>query len=434
VLLVVTVMICLAGAAAFRARGTNRYLGSQVALNRPIVGIASTPTGNGYWLAAADGGVFTFGDAKYFGSMGKRPLSAPIVGIAATRSGKGYRLVGADGGIFTFGDAKFFGSTGARRLAASIVGVAATPSGRGYWLAAADGGIFTFGDAKFLGSVGNRRIAAPIVGIAATRSGRGYWLAARNGAVHNFGDAKFSGSARDSALSVPIVGISRQNSGNGYWLAATDGITRSYGGAHSYATDFPGASGGDVVTIAASPKGGYWVASDRGTVGVSSKQVAAKPSLSSTGLIAFQIVARMNIERAARHMAPLSWDRLLAARAKIWANTLLSQKKFEHQDLGIIAAAANGRFSQVGENLFSGTGSAADAGTAHLTLMNSDGHRANMLLPQGQLVGIAAVCFRGKLMVVEDFAIKAGSPLPPSGQSIPPANPIVTKNEGGAHC
>jgi hypothetical protein len=30
--------------------------------------MASTPDGGGYWLVAADGGVFSFGDAGFFGS------------------------------------------------------------------------------------------------------------------------------------------------------------------------------------------------------------------------------------------------------------------------------------------------------------------------------------------------------------------------------
>ncbi len=38
----------------------------------------------GYWLVGADGGLFAFGDAGYYGSMGGRPLSAPIVGLAPT--------------------------------------------------------------------------------------------------------------------------------------------------------------------------------------------------------------------------------------------------------------------------------------------------------------------------------------------------------------
>ena len=37
-------------------------------LNKPIVGITSTPDGKGYWLVASDGGVFSYGDATYLGS------------------------------------------------------------------------------------------------------------------------------------------------------------------------------------------------------------------------------------------------------------------------------------------------------------------------------------------------------------------------------
>src|SRR6266851_2177074 len=52
-----------------------------------IVGVAPTADGNGYWLAGADGGVFSYGDAKFFGSMAGRPLNKPIVGIVATADG-----------------------------------------------------------------------------------------------------------------------------------------------------------------------------------------------------------------------------------------------------------------------------------------------------------------------------------------------------------
>jgi len=37
-------------------------------LNAPVVSIALTPDGKGYWLVAADGGVFAFGDAPFEGS------------------------------------------------------------------------------------------------------------------------------------------------------------------------------------------------------------------------------------------------------------------------------------------------------------------------------------------------------------------------------
>jgi hypothetical protein len=39
------------------------------ALNKPVVGIAATPDGKGYWEVASDGGIFAFGDARYYGSV-----------------------------------------------------------------------------------------------------------------------------------------------------------------------------------------------------------------------------------------------------------------------------------------------------------------------------------------------------------------------------
>jgi hypothetical protein len=72
--------------------------------------------------------------------------------MAPTEDGRGYWLVAADGGIFAFGDAGFFGSAGNLRLVEPIVGMATGPGGRGYWLVAADGGIFDYGDAPFFGS------------------------------------------------------------------------------------------------------------------------------------------------------------------------------------------------------------------------------------------------------------------------------------------
>jgi hypothetical protein len=64
--------------------------------------------GGGIYTARPDGTVDAFG-APFFGSMSGHPLNGPIVGICATASGQGYWLVGADGGIFAFGDAGFFG-------------------------------------------------------------------------------------------------------------------------------------------------------------------------------------------------------------------------------------------------------------------------------------------------------------------------------------
>ena len=163
-------------------------------------------TGQGYRLVASDGGVFSFGDAPFLGSMGGSPLNQPVVGMAATASGQGYWLVARDGGVFAFGDAPFAGSMGGKPLNQPVVGMAATPSGLGYWLVARDGGVFSFGDARFWGSAGDTRLTQPVVAIASTPSGGGYWLYLADGSVLAYGDAKSEGDAKSLKLVRPMTG------------------------------------------------------------------------------------------------------------------------------------------------------------------------------------------------------------------------------------
>ena len=214
------------------AFGTASYHGSTSGrhLNSPIVGMASTANGKGYWLVANDGGIFGF-NAPFYGSLGNRHLNSPIVGVAATPSGKGYWLVAGDGGVFCFGDARFFGSTGGKRLNAPIRQIIPGPKGKGYWLMAIDGGVFTFGSAKFHGSTGSKRLNAPIIGMTATPNGKGYLLVASDGGVFTFGNAKFRGSTGSRKLGSPVIGIAGTSSGNGYWLATRDGRVYAFGNA-----------------------------------------------------------------------------------------------------------------------------------------------------------------------------------------------------------
>jgi hypothetical protein len=175
-------------------------------LDRPVVGIAATPDDGGYWEVASDGGIFSFGNAAFYGSMGGRPLNKPVVGIAATPDGGGYWEVASDGGIFAFGDAGFYGSMGGRPLNQPVVGIAATPDGNGYFEVASDGGIFAFGDANFYGSMGGRPLDRPVVGVVGTPGGAGYWEVASDGGIFAFGDATFYGSMGGQPLVAPVVG------------------------------------------------------------------------------------------------------------------------------------------------------------------------------------------------------------------------------------
>src|SRR5581483_8184447 len=91
--------------------------------------MASTPTGQGYWIATADGRVLPFGDAVLYSATG-----GPLTDTASSA------LAGASGAR---------PGTGAAGKptppATPMVAIAAPPDGRGYWLLARDGGVFSFG-------------------------------------------------------------------------------------------------------------------------------------------------------------------------------------------------------------------------------------------------------------------------------------------------
>ena len=226
---------------------------------------ASTAAHQGYWLASADGGVFSEGGAVFHGSLGALRLTGPVVAMAAMPDGNGYWLGAMDGGVFAFGDAGFYGSMGATPLNQPVVGMASTPDGKGYWLVASDGGIFSFGDARFFGSMGGTPLNEPVTGMAATSDGKGYWLVASDGGIFSFGDARFFGSTGGRPLNDPVVAMVASPHDGGYLMVSTDGEIFPFGSAGYYGS-LGGGLGGDptdvppVAGMALTPDGrGYWL-------------------------------------------------------------------------------------------------------------------------------------------------------------------------------
>ena len=105
--------------------------------NAPIVAITLTSNNAGCWMTGSDGGVFTHGDAPFYGSMGGKALSAPIVGMALDPATGGYWEVASDGGVFSF-DAPFYGSMARGPQPNPITAIAASPEGGGYLLMPTD--------------------------------------------------------------------------------------------------------------------------------------------------------------------------------------------------------------------------------------------------------------------------------------------------------
>jgi hypothetical protein len=216
--------------------GGAQFYGStgSIRLNKPVVGMAATPDGNGYWLVASDGGVFAYGDAGFYGSTGSITLNKPIIGMIPTVDGGGYWLIASDGGVFAYGDAKFYGSAAGDGLAYPVTAAAAGFLGGGYWLVDANGQVFNFGDAQNEG----QPVYAPggyrITGMAGTQSAGGYWLASANGNVADFGDAAPYGSMIGTALNAPVVGMAVNANATGYWLQGSDGGIFTFGSAEFY--------------------------------------------------------------------------------------------------------------------------------------------------------------------------------------------------------
>ena len=158
------------------------------------VDAAPPRTTPGYWLAGADGGVFSFG-APFYGSGATPPGAcdfspqAPSTlngsqgcdGIASTPSGNGYWLLNAFRSAMAFGQAGQalqIGCTSLNGATGLWTGMASSPTGNGFFVTGSNGGVEGCGDAVPLGGLTTTTLNAPVVGMAATPGGRGYWLAA----------------------------------------------------------------------------------------------------------------------------------------------------------------------------------------------------------------------------------------------------------------
>jgi len=237
--------------------GSAGFYGStgNLVLQRPVVGITPTADRKGYWLVATDGGVFAFGDAGFYGSIpglgiapagtgAPRSLNAPIVGMVPSVDDRGYFMVAADGGVFAFGDAAFEGSCpGIGGCAGTAVSVMPDATGGGYWLVTDTGYVYTFGNAANQGQPvdyndGQPLPAGAITSAVRTPDGAGYWILVEDGYVLPFGDANLYPATHGDAFGSvtpqdPATAIFATGDKLGYWVAAANGAVYDYGDAPS---------------------------------------------------------------------------------------------------------------------------------------------------------------------------------------------------------
>ena len=113
----------------------------------------------------------------------------------------------------------------------------------------------------------------------------------------------------------------------------------------------------------------------------------------------------VNHERKAQGLGMLKWDQGLATAARQHAQEMAKRSAVEHRfpdepSLSSRATKAGARFVSISENVVQ----AASAKMAHAEFMNSPKHKANILDPDVDSVGIGAAERGGQLFVVQDFA------------------------------
>ncbi len=111
-----------------------------------------------------------------------------------------------------------------------------------------------------------------------------------------------------------------------------------------------------------------------------------------------------NAERAQRHLSALRWDDALYRAADQHAREMAARRSIAHQypgeaELSARGRAAGARFSKIAENV----AESPDAVAMQDAWMHSPGHRANLLDPEVDSVGIRVLRRDGELYAVEDF-------------------------------
>ena len=222
-------------------------------------------------MATDQSHVYTFGDRE----VPRRPVDAAPQQAADrrrvdARRGKGYWLLGLDGGIFTFGDAKFYGSTGAMRLNQPINGMERTHERQGLLARRRTTAASSpSGTRKFYGSTGGMHLNQPVLGMERTASRQGL-LAVRPRRRHLHASATPSSTARSARmhLSSPVVAMQRTHDRAGL-LDADAGRARARASATRGSTAASAAARTTAAPTACSchPTGkGYWIATADGSV------------------------------------------------------------------------------------------------------------------------------------------------------------------------
>jgi hypothetical protein len=200
----------LTGFGGIYSFGNARYWGNLIDRGYPgqAVSLTEMPDGAGYSILTAPGGIYSFGDARYFGNLLDHGFPGPAVSLAETPDGGGYALLNSAGAVYNFGASQYFGNLLDHGYGGTPVALAYTPAGLGYYILTAQGAIYSFGDAPYMGNLIDHGYLGQAIGLAVTKDGLGYSILTTSGALYSFGDAPYLGNLLDHGYPGPAVAVS----------------------------------------------------------------------------------------------------------------------------------------------------------------------------------------------------------------------------------
>jgi uncharacterized protein YkwD len=120
-------------------------------------------------------------------------------------------------------------------------------------------------------------------------------------------------------------------------------------------------------------------------------------------------VDKINQERTSRNLRPLIFDLKIRDVARAWSDHMAATGTFAHNPN--YAQQIPSGWTRAAENIASGSGTSATVAVLHQALMNSSGHRAN-ILGDFTRVGVGVTVTGGKMWVTQDFGKYPNDPVP----------------------
>lgn len=204
---------------------------------------ATRPQFDGYWEVGSSGDVYAFGAARLYDKNEDATHIETVLGLRSTPTGQGYLTVDVSGKVITHGDGEHYGDLFEQRL--NVKDFALTPTGDGYYILLGDGTVEVFGNAVHRGNAtvtGTMPSDMPVQAesIEVHPAGAGYWILQSDGTVSAHNVTAHGNANRIGFTTTEYVSCLRTTvDGDGYWIVSGSGYVQAFGAAADYGESRP---------------------------------------------------------------------------------------------------------------------------------------------------------------------------------------------------